>query len=83
VNRFNLTQTRKYDGLALDALIERFRAVRQETIRIVREMKEEDIDREGMHAFHGKGKLDRFIRWAYEHVRIHEDNIRKVLKKFA
>jgi hypothetical protein len=50
VNRFNLTQTRKYDGLALDELIERFRAVRQETIRIVREMKEEDLDREGVHA---------------------------------
>jgi CRISPR-associated endonuclease/helicase Cas3 len=77
VNRFNLTQTRKYDGLALDELIERFRAVRQETIRIAREMKEEDLDREGMHAFHGKGKLDRFIRWAYEHVRIHEDDIRR------
>ena len=37
VNRFNLTQTRKYDGLALDELIERFKAVRQETIRIVRD----------------------------------------------
>jgi hypothetical protein len=83
VNRFNLTQTRKYDGLALDELIDRFKAVRKETIRIVREMKEEDLDREGMHAFHGKGKLDRFIRWAYEHARIHEDDIRKVLKNSA
>ncbi|MBI5580672.1 MAG: DinB family protein, partial [Deltaproteobacteria bacterium] len=78
VNRFNLTQTRKYDGLALDELIDGFSAVRHETIRIVREMQEEDLDREGLHAFHGKGKLDRFIRWAYEHARIHEDDIRKV-----
>jgi hypothetical protein len=75
----NLTQTWKYDGLALDELIERFRAVRQETIRVVWEMNEEDLDREGMHAFHGKGKLDRFIRWVYEHARIHEDDIRKML----
>jgi hypothetical protein len=81
--RFNRTQTPKYDGLTLDELIERFQAVRQETIRIVREMKEEDLDREGMHAFHGKGKLDRFIRWAYEHVRIHEDDIREVIKNSA
>ena len=81
MNRFNLTQTRKYDGLALDALIERFRAVRQETIRIVREMKEEALDREGLHAFHGKGKLDRFIRWAYEHARLHEGDIRRMLKR--
>jgi hypothetical protein len=46
-------------------------------------MKGEDLDREGMHAFHGKGTLDRFIRWAYEHARIHEDDIRKVLGKTA
>jgi hypothetical protein len=79
--RFNRTQTPKFDGLALDELIERFTAVRQETLRILREMKEEDLDREGLHAFHGKGKLDRFIRWAYEHVRLHEEDVRKVLRK--
>jgi hypothetical protein len=80
VDRYNLTQTRELDGLSLDQLIERFRAVRQETIRIVREMEEEDLDREGMHAFHGHGRLDRFIRWAYEHARIHETDIRKRIK---
>jgi hypothetical protein len=83
VNRFNLTQTQKYDGLALDELIERFRTVRQETIRIVREMQEEDLDREGLHAFHGHGRLDRFIRWAYEYERLHEDDIREALKKIT
>ena len=81
--RYNLSQTRKYDGITLDELIDRFKEVRHETIRIVRDMQEEDLDREGMHAFHGKGKLDRFIRWAYEHVRIHEEDIRKVLKNSA
>ena len=79
--RYNLSQTRKYDSLTLEELVERFTAVRKETIRIVREMKEEDLDREGMHAFHGHGRLDRFIRWAYEHVRIHEEDVRKTLGK--
>jgi hypothetical protein len=79
--RFNRTQPAKYAGLSLNELIEQFTAVRQETIRIVRQMKEEDLDREGRHAFHGHGKLDRFLRWAYEHVRIHEDEIRKALGK--
>jgi hypothetical protein len=50
VNRFNLTQTRKYDGFALDELIERFKAVRQGTIRMVREMQGEDLYGDGMHA---------------------------------
>jgi hypothetical protein len=81
--RYNRSQTGKYDGLTVDELIERFKAVRQETIRIVREMKEEDLDREGLHAFHGHGRLDRFIRWAYEHARLHEDDIHEALKKFA
>jgi hypothetical protein len=79
--RFNRTQTPKFDGLTLDELIERFKVVRQETIRIVREMKEEDLDREGRHAYHGQGKLDRFIRLAYEHVLLHEEDIRKMLRK--
>jgi hypothetical protein len=79
--RFNRTQTPKFDGLSPDELIERFKAVRQETVRIVREMQEEDLDREGLHAYHGKGRLDRFIRWAYEHVRLHVEDVRKVLKK--
>ena len=79
--RFNRTQTPKYDGLPLDELIERFTAVRQETVRIVRQMQEADLDREGLHAFHGEGHLDRFIRWAYEHVRLHEEDVRQVLGK--
>jgi len=79
--RYNRSQTRKYDGLTLDELIERFQAVRGETVRIVREMQEEDLDREGLHAFHGRGRLDRFIRWAYEHVRLHEEDIRRRLGK--
>ena len=57
--------------------------MRRETIRIVREMKKEDLDRDGLHPFHGNGKLDRFIRWAYEHARIHEEDIRKALEKTA
>jgi hypothetical protein len=57
--------------------------VRQETIRIVREMQEEDLDREGMHEFRGHGRLDRSIRWAYEHARLHEDDLHKALKNLA
>jgi hypothetical protein len=79
VERFNLTQPRKLDQLTLEELIRQFNAVREDTISIVREISEEDLDREGLHAFHGHGKLERFIRWAYEHARIHENEIRKVL----
>jgi hypothetical protein len=79
IERFNRTQTSKLDGLTLAELISQFRAVREDTISIVRELAEEDLDREGLHAFHGHGKLERFIRWAYEHARIHEDEIRQAL----
>ncbi len=48
---------------------------------MVKNMSEDDFDREGLHAFHGHGKLERFIRWAYEHVQIHEKDIRMKLQK--
>ena len=79
IERFNRTQTSKLDEFTLDELISQFRTVREETIAIVKEFSENDLDREGLHAFHGFGKLERFIRWAYEHTRIHENEIRQAL----
>jgi hypothetical protein len=79
VDRFNRSQPRKLDGLSMEELIGRFRSVRRATVDIVREMDEKDLDREGRHAFHGHGRLERFVVWAYEHARLHLDDIRKVL----
>jgi hypothetical protein len=79
VNRFNRSQPKKLGGLSLDELFKRFKSVRGATIAIVEGMKNEDLDREGRHAFHGHGKLERFIVWAYEHARLHLDDIRKLL----
>ncbi len=79
VDRFNLTQPRKLDGLSLDELFAKFRSVRRDTIALVEGMADKDLDREGRHAFHGHGKLERFIVWAYEHARLHLDDIRKIL----
>ena len=76
VDRFNLRQTQKLEGQDLPTLIRQFKAVRLQTIAIVEQMSEKDLRRKGRHAFHGKGRLERFIRWAWEHARIHEDEIR-------
>ena len=80
VDRFNRTQPRKLDGLSLDELFDKFRSVRRDTIAIVEGMEDKDLNREGRHAFHGHGKLERFIVWAYEHARLHLDDIRKILR---
>ena len=77
VERFNRTQPKKLDGQSLDELISQFKSVREDTISIVTGMSDADLDREGRHAFHGHGKLERFIRWAYEHVHVHMDDIYK------
>ncbi|MGE5258617.1 MAG: DinB family protein [Hyphomicrobiales bacterium] len=79
VERFNRTQPAKLKGIGLDELIEAFRAVRADTVEIVRTMKEEDLDREAEHAFHGHGRLERFIRWAPEHARLHQVDLQKAL----
>ncbi len=79
LDHFNRTQPAKLDGLSLEKLLDRFKAVRSETIAIVAGMAEADFDRTGRHAFHGHGKLERFIRWAYEHQRLHTEDIHKAL----
>jgi DinB superfamily len=79
VDRFNLTQPKKLDRLTVQELMEQFTSVRKDTIAIVKGMTEQDFIREGRHPFHGHGKLERFIVWAYEHVGIHQDDIRKAL----
>ena len=79
VERFNRTQPRKLDGLSLDELLIKFRSVRGDTISLVEGMTDKDLDREGRHAFHGPGKLERFIVWAYEHARLHLDDMRNLL----
>ena len=80
IDRYNRTQPRKLDGLSLDELFDIFRSVRRDTIAIVAGMDDKDLDREGRHAFHGHGNLERFIVWAYEHARLHLEDIRKILK---
>jgi hypothetical protein len=77
VDRFNRSQPKKLDGLSIAELITQFKSVREKTISIVTAMSDADFDREGRHAFHGHGKLERFIRWTYEHVNLHLDDIRK------
>jgi len=52
VDRFNLTQPLKLDGLIVEELIEQFKSVRENTIAIVRGMTEQDLNRAGRHPFH-------------------------------
>ena len=80
VDRFNQTQPAKLDPLSLDELIGRYTKVRQKTIAIVKDMSDDDFELEGRHAFHGQGKLGRFVCWAYEHVQLHEADLRNVLE---
>jgi hypothetical protein len=81
IERFNRSQTGKLDGLSREDLLKRFSQVRGGTIAMVEKMGEADLDREGWHPFHGHGRLERFVRWAYEHAALHVDDIRAVLLK--
>ena len=83
VMRFNRSKPHKLDHLAMPELLDRFKTVRQGTIAIVAAMAEGDLDRKGRHVFLGQGRLERFIRWVYEHARLHEADVRKVLTRPA
>ena len=81
IDRFNRTQPQKLDHLSMEELVERFCDVREETVGIVRGMAASDLDRTGRHAFHGPGRLERFIHWAHEHADIHLADAEKALEK--
>ena len=78
IERFNRSQPAKLDGKSMDELTKLFSDVRRETISIVDAMSDEDLQRQGVHAFHGHDKLERFIRWAYEHAELHERDIKTI-----
>jgi hypothetical protein len=80
IERFNRTQPQKLEGLGLTELTARFQTVRAQTIATVEAMTEGDLDREGWHPFHGAGRLERFVCWAFEHSRGHIDDIRRKLE---
>jgi hypothetical protein len=80
IDRFNRTQPAKLDGLSMTELLHRFSDVRRQTIAMVAAMTGGDLDRTGRHPFHGHGKLERFVRWAYEHARLHLDDVRRALE---
>jgi hypothetical protein len=80
IERFNRRQPAKLEHLSTAELLDAFKAVRAETIAIVEAMTETDFDREGRHPYHGHGRLARFIRWAYEHQRLHVDDVRRALE---
>jgi hypothetical protein len=79
VMRFNRSQPQKLDHLSMTELIDRFKAVRRETIAIVATMAENDLDRRGRHVYLGPDRLERYLRWAYEHARLHEEDVRQAL----
>ncbi len=79
VDRFNLKQTARFDDCPVHELVRHFGEIRKETMRIVSGMSDGDLDRQGWHVFHGRGRMERFIRWAYEHAQAHEEEIKAVL----
>jgi hypothetical protein len=79
VDRFNRSQPQKLDGLTMAEVTERFHTVRNNTIANVKGMKDADLEREGSHPFHGRDRLERFVRWAYEHAALHLEDARRAL----
>ena len=80
VERFNRSQVAKHRDQGLDAALALLEEVRAETIRIVEGMSESDLDRAGRHPVHGIDRLEVFIRWAYQHIDHHLEDIRRALQ---
>ncbi len=81
VDRFNRSQPQKLDHLTLEEVLDRFASVRAKTISMAAEMDETDLNRKGNHPWHGLDKLERFVRWAYEHAGMHLKDAKQALAR--
>jgi hypothetical protein len=81
LDRYNQSQVAKISGLPPEEIIQRFEQTRARTIEIVQGLSEDDLDRQGTHAFLDEGTLETFVRWAYIHADLHRREVEAALKK--
>jgi hypothetical protein len=76
---YNRRHVSGLENLPVEALLERFAALRADTIRFVSSLSAADLAIEGRHPYLGLAPLVDMIRLMYRHIQIHQRDIRRAL----
>lgn len=79
LDRYNERKVNDLTGIPISNLIQRFSDLRQDTVKMVAEMDNNDLEIQGRHPFLGVAPLSDIIKLIYRHNQIHIREIRKTL----
>jgi len=79
INKFNEREVRCFSKLPTDMVLERFLERRAETIELVSQMEDADLEKQGRHPWFGNAPVGDMIKLLYRHNQIHQRDIRKSL----
>jgi hypothetical protein len=79
VDAYNEREVACFSKLPNDLILQRFMERRGETIQMVLEMSDADLETEGRHPWLGVAPVEEMIKLMYRHNQIHQRDIRKTL----
>jgi uncharacterized damage-inducible protein DinB len=80
VDRYNASQQAKTKDLSVAELLEKYKAIRAETVAWVSGLQEPDLELKGRHPFLGETVLREMLKAIYVHNQMHYRDLKKVLK---
>jgi uncharacterized damage-inducible protein DinB len=79
IDKFNEREVKCFSKLPTEMVLQRFLERRAETIEMVSQMEDTDLEKQGRHPWFGIAPVGDMIKLMYRHNQIHQRDIRKVL----
>ena len=79
IDQYNEREVNCFSKLPVDMVLQRFMERRGETIELVSQMSDDDLEKRGRHPWFGITTVEEMIKLMYRHNQIHQRDIRKVL----
>lgn len=80
IDRYNAAQQNKTKDLAPAELLEQYKQVREEAVRWVSSLEDEELDIQGRHPFLGETVIREMVKMLYLHNQLHYRDVKRALK---
>lgn len=80
IDRYNAAQQNKTKDLAPAELLQQYKQVREEAVRWVSSLEDEELDIQGRHPFLGETVIREMVKMLYLHNQLHYRDVKRALK---
>lgn len=81
INRYNESKVPKLFDKAPEELLDEYAQQRAESVTLVRQLSDTDLETRGRHPFLGETQISEMVKLMYLHHQLHVRDIRKVIKE--